>query len=162
MPRTLERAQVLHDIDAVLVAAASSYLLASDEVEDQMEGDKMEEESDVEDILEVQDIIAAYRYISRDASTRRYEINVLDAYIHEYPETAFLALFRIHRTSFWQLVAILTQAGTAGYWDHRATEYGRSVRPIYQQIAVAVYMLGGGGGIGERTGIAFNIGYSSV
>jgi len=83
--------------------------------------------------------------------------------IYQYPETAFLALFRMHRASFWQLVKISTQAGRRGYWDHRAIESGRSPKPIYYQIAVALYILGGGGGgAGERTRIALNIGYGTV
>lgn len=31
--------------------------------------------------------------------------------MNTYPETAFLALFRMHGASFWQLVKMLTEAG---------------------------------------------------
>ncbi|RPB26863.1 hypothetical protein L211DRAFT_866320 [Terfezia boudieri ATCC MYA-4762] len=45
------------------------------------------------------------------------------------------------------------------YWVQSKT--GRPPRPIYQQIAVALYVLGGGGGTGERTRHALNIGKGS-
>ena len=50
----------------------------------------------------------------------------------------------MHRTSFWHLVDVLTQAGGGGYWNRRVVVYGRSPRPMYQQIAVAFDMFGGG------------------
>ncbi|KAF8454416.1 hypothetical protein BGX38DRAFT_1141107 [Terfezia claveryi] len=66
MPRTSERAQLLHDIDAALEIAACSYLLASDEAEDEIEEESNAEH--IQDLLEVRDIIAVYRYISHDTS----------------------------------------------------------------------------------------------
>ncbi|RPB21775.1 hypothetical protein L211DRAFT_417526 [Terfezia boudieri ATCC MYA-4762] len=153
-----EKAEILQDIHATVETTACSYLLALDEVEEEEEI----EEEHIQDLLAVQEIIAAHRYLSRDTSAGRPDIDILNAYIYEYPETAFLALFRMHRASFWQLVQILTQAGTEGYWDHRAIETGRSPRPIYQQAAMALYMLGGGGGTRERTRIALNIGFGTV
>jgi len=68
----------------------------------------------------------------------------------------------MHWGFFWQLVEILPQAGSRGYWNHQALESGRSPKPIYYQIAVALYMLGGGGGTGERSWIALNIGYGTL
>jgi len=160
MPRTSERAQALEDFDAAIEVAAYAYLLGSDEVEEEEVEELEEIEAEhIQDLLAVRDIIATHRYLSRDVGAGRHEIDILEAYIYQYPETAFLALFRMHRASFWQLVEILTQAGRRGYWDHRAIESECSPKPIYYQTAVALYMLGGGGGTGERTRIALNIGY---
>ncbi|KAF8447048.1 hypothetical protein BGX38DRAFT_1142992 [Terfezia claveryi] len=116
MPRISERAQTLQDVDAAVEIAACTYLLASDEVEEEEIEEEIEEEH-IYDLLAVQEIIGTQRYLSHDTSAGRPDIDVLEAYIHEYPETAFLALFRMHRASFWHLVEILTQASRGGYWD---------------------------------------------
>jgi len=47
----------------------------------------------------------------------------------------------MHRNSFWHIVQLLTEAGGEGYWDQRGIVRGYK-RPIYQQIAVALYVLG--------------------
>lgn len=51
----------------------------------------------------------------------------------------------MHRLSFWQPVDVLTQARGEGYWNTPNITFEHSARPIYQQIAVALYILGGGG-----------------
>jgi len=81
MPRTSERAHVLEDIDAVIEIAACSHLLVSDEGG----GIDVEEEGEehTQDLLEVQEVIVAHRYLSRDTSAGRHEIDVLEPYIHE-------------------------------------------------------------------------------
>jgi len=150
MPRTSEEAHALEDIEASLETAACAYILASDSEEEE------ELEDDIEDLLLVQEIIASHL---PDASAGKHDIDILEAAIREYPETAFLALFRMHRASFWQLVEMLTQASEGGYWDPRA---GQSPRAIYQQIAVALYILGGGGGATERSPITVNIDHDTV
>ena len=112
----------------------------------------------------MQDHIASHRYLSlRDISAGRLDSDVLEAYIYEYPGTTFLVLFRMHRASFWQLVTILSDAGGQDYWDQR--QWGTLsgfCRPIYQQIAVAIYVLGGGGGTAARTRVTLNIGHGTV
>jgi len=55
------------------------------------------EEEHIQDLLAVRDIIATHRYLSHDVGAHRHEIDILEAYIYQYPETAFLALFRMHR-----------------------------------------------------------------
>ena len=126
MPRTSERACVLESIEDAIVTEVCSYLLAS--------GDEEEEEEDIEDIedlLELHEIVASHRYLSHDTSaSRHHDSDILEAYIREYPEAAFLALFRMYRASFWQLVEVLTKAGGETYWDCR-TPCRRSPRPIY-------------------------------
>ncbi|RPB28319.1 hypothetical protein L211DRAFT_375731 [Terfezia boudieri ATCC MYA-4762] len=81
----------LKDIDAAIETAACSYLLASDEAEEEDIEEQIEDEH-IQDLLAVQEIIAAPN-LSHDTSAGRHDIDVLDAYIYEYPETAFLALF---------------------------------------------------------------------
>jgi len=130
MPRTSERTQALQDIDAAIEVAAYAYLLGSDEVEEEEVEELEEIEEHIQDLLAVRDIIATPQYLSRDVGAGRHEIDILEAYIYQYPGGAFLALFRLHRVSLWQLVGILTQAGRRGYWDHRAIESGRSPKPI--------------------------------
>ncbi|KAF8425244.1 hypothetical protein EV426DRAFT_708869 [Tirmania nivea] len=88
MPRTSENAQILEDIDAAIEMTACFYLLASDEEEEEIAEDH------IQDLLAIREIIAAHRYLSHDTSTSRYDIDILDAYIYEYPETAFLGLFQ--------------------------------------------------------------------
>ena len=53
----------------------------------------------------------------------------------------------MNRESFWQLVELLTQAGGAKYWHQPEAgdaAPGRPSRPIYYQVAVGLYVLGGG------------------
>ena len=163
MPRISERAKVLESVEDAAVFASCVYLLASDEEEEEEEDEEAEdeEEEDIRELLEIHEMITSCRYLSRKASAGRVNIDILDTYIHEYPKTAFLALFRMHKESFWKLVEILTLVGGDKYWDLRATMQGRNPRPIYQQIAVALYMLGGGG-TGERARIALNIGHGTI
>ena len=154
MPRIFERAHVLESIQDTIETSVCSYLLASESEEEEAE----EQEEDIEDLLEGHEIVTSHRYLTRDTSAGRLDIDILEACIREYPETAFLALFRMHRESFWQLVEVLTKAGGEKYWDSKP---GRIPRPIYHQIAVALYILGGAG-TGERARIALNIGYGTV
>jgi len=127
-----EKAQVLRDIDTAIEVAAHAYLLASDKVEEEeMEELEEIEEEHIQDLLTVQDTIAIHRYLIHDVGAGRHEIDVFKAYIYQYPKTAFLGLFHMHRASFWQLVEILIQAGRKGYWDHGAIESVRSPKPTY-------------------------------
>ena len=65
----------------------------------------------------------------------------------------------MHRASFWLLVDVLTDAGGDGYWGMTP---GHPSRSAYQQIAIALYMLGGGAGIGERSRSQMNIRYGTL
>ncbi|KAF8426549.1 hypothetical protein EV426DRAFT_437414 [Tirmania nivea] len=111
----------------------------------------------LEELSEVYKIIAARRYIAaRKISAGRHLIfqgpSVLENLIKNYPDSAFLNLFRMHRSSFWALVDIVTPM-----WPVIAMTKKRP-RPIYQQLAVALYTLGsvGGGGL-ERLRIAYRV-----
>ena len=147
------RARALQDTEAVLEQAAYTHILASSDEED----NAIEE---IESLVAIQQTISSNRYLQPRNQNRYHE--VLEGFIHEYTETAFLALFRMHKASFRQLVQILVNASGSAYWDHRQFSRGYS-RPIHQQIAVALYMLGGGrGGTGERSRIALNIGHGTT
>ena len=51
----------------------------------------------------------------------------------------------MHRRSFWQLVELLSEAGGQEYWCQSYDKPGHPARQIFEQIAVALYVLGGGG-----------------
>ena len=57
----------------------------------------------------------------------------MDRLISEYPERAFLALFRVQRQAFWRLIPRVKD-----YWETADERIGggRYSRPIYQQVAV--------------------------
>ena len=109
-------------------------------------------------------VIASKRYISRGGSAGRHDGDSLEGtYIRVYREDAFRRLFRMQRPSFWPLVEPLTNSGGLEYWKQKPASgpgdrpglgarigpsggpLGKDSRPIYLQIAVALYMLGGGG-----------------
>ncbi|KAF8421652.1 hypothetical protein EV426DRAFT_507333, partial [Tirmania nivea] len=102
----------------------------------------------------------ARRYFAARGSAGRHHvrgISILENLIRNYPESAFLNLFRMHRTSFWMLVDLITPMWPA--------EPGAKTppRPIYQQVAVALYVIGSvGGGGKERSRIALNISKGAV
>ena len=66
-----------------------------------------------EQYLAIREVIISQQYLHRGDSAGRHARSS-EEYIQHYPESAFLALFRMHRTSFWQLVNLLTQAGRPG------------------------------------------------
>jgi len=70
-------------------------------------------EEDLEDLLAIREVIASDRYCD---SAGWHDIDILEAYNRDYPDTAFLMLFRIYRASFWQVVEILVHAGGGAYW----------------------------------------------
>ena len=58
---------------------------------------------DIRELLEIHEMITSCWYLSRKASAGRVNIDILDTYIHEYPKTAFLALFGMYKESFWRM-----------------------------------------------------------
>jgi len=121
MPRTSQRARALQDIDTAIECLVYADVLAvstSEDEEDEADVEDTEIFGDIESLLVVRASIARqHYYLPRNTSARRHHVDVLEAYIQEYPETAFLALFRMHRDSFWHIVQLLTEAGGEGYWD---------------------------------------------
>ena len=107
----------------------------------------------------IKKIVDSHRYLSsRGKSAGRHgNHDSLERYIREYPESSFRSLFRMQRASFWQLVEVLTHAGGPEYWCQN--DVGRGCpRPIYQQIAAGLYVLGGGGTV-LKSRILLNIGH---
>ncbi|RPB25364.1 hypothetical protein L211DRAFT_836696 [Terfezia boudieri ATCC MYA-4762] len=102
MPRTTEKAQALYLIETEAENTVYADALASSSE------DENDYEEDLEDLLTLREVIASDRYLlSRNTSAGRHDIDLLEAYIQDYPNTAFLSLFRMYRASFWQLVEIL-------------------------------------------------------
>jgi len=147
MPRKSQRASALQDIGTAIECLIYADILAVSSSEDKEDEDVEDIESfgDIESLLAVRASIARQcYYLPQHTSAGRHNVDILEAYIQQYPETAFFALFRMHRNSFWHIVQLLTEAGGEGFWDQREIVHGYK-RPIYQQIAVALYVLGGGG-----------------
>ena len=164
MPRTTERGQALQAIESALESTVLVYLMESSCEEDDFPVHEFEE--NIGDHLAIQEAIASSRYLYRGDSAGRHasHSDSLEEYIQHYPEAAFLALFRMHRTSFWQLVDLLTRASGPDYWGHDQSQHkkpGRPSKPIHQQIAVGLYVLRGGQTL-EKSRIAMNIGYGMV
>ena len=159
MPRISAKSQVLQDIQTAIDATTWGYLFASSSEEE----DDMEE--DLEDLLDIRGVIASQRYMSRGGhgSAGRHADDSLEAYIRDYPEDAFRRLFRMQRSSFWPLVELLTNAGGAEYWKQSPPGQPRKpARPIYQQIAAGLYMLGGGGRTVADCRVNMNIGHGTI
>ena len=156
MPRISERLQALKGIEeavesAVVTLVISPLIQSNHAIEDR-----------ISMLFALHDSISLHRYLaSRGISAGRHAGNSLEAYIHEYSDTGFQALFRMPRESFWQLVQLLTNASSEAYWNQNSTA-GRPARPIYQQIAVGLHTLGGAGGTSENSHFTLNIGYGSI
>ncbi|RPB19968.1 hypothetical protein L211DRAFT_895539 [Terfezia boudieri ATCC MYA-4762] len=132
MPRTTEKAQALYQIETEAENTLYADALASSSE------DENDYEEDLEDLLTLREVIASDQYLlSRNTSAGWHDIDLLEAYIQDYPNTAFLSLFRMYRASFWQLVEILTLAGGEDYWVQSKT--GRPPRPIYPSM-IASYL----------------------
>jgi len=86
----------------------------------------------LEELWVVYKIVSARHYIaSRGISAGRHmhhgvgEISILENLIKNYPEQAFLKQFRMHRTSFWALIELITPM-----WPTEPTSK-KKPRPIY-------------------------------
>ena len=97
MPRTSDKSDALRDIETFIKSATCDYLLASTSSEEE------DAEEDIEDLLCIHEVLVSYRYLSRGNGAGRHGDDSLEAYIHQYPDPAFLTLFRMHRASFWQV-----------------------------------------------------------
>ena len=162
MPRISERSQALQDINAALEIEACEYALSP--LMDEPEGTSIK--GYIQDLILMHDMISSTRYLFKGpkCSGGRHAGDSLEAYIHEYSDTSLLHLFRMHREYFWQLVQLLTQEGGNAYWCQANADIprtGQPARPIYQQIAIAPNVLGGGM-TGEKCQMLLNIGYRSI
>ena len=87
MPRISEKSEALQGVSTTI---ESTILIesSSEDLEDL--------EDDLEDLAIIYDVITSQRY--RDSTAGRHADDSLEAYIRQYPETGFLALFRMHRS----------------------------------------------------------------
>ena len=94
MPRISERSQALQDINAALETAACEYALSP--LMDEPEGTPIK--GYIQDLILMHDMISSTRYLFKGpkGSAGRHAGNSLEAYIHEYPDSSFLHLFRMH------------------------------------------------------------------
>ena len=100
-------------------------------------------------------------YLSSRVHGCSHEEGTLDEVIYILSERSFRANFRMKRDSFWRLVGRL-----GCYWETVPTEdqdgRGRKPRPIYQQLAIGLYVLGAEGGGVERHRVSLNVGHGTV
>ena len=90
---------------------------------------------------------ASFRFLERDLYASH--IGRFDYFIYGESDAAFLATFRLSRPAFWRLTDLLTATG-GDIWRQSFGGPGRQARPIYQQIASALYILGDSGSSYER------------
>jgi hypothetical protein len=81
-----------------------------------------------------------------------------------FPESSFLVNFRMKPESFWALIELLELKGGNDYWCQNSGQAGggNSGRPVFQQVAVALYVLGSAGATLERTRMKLNIGKGTI
>ena len=115
----------------------------------------------MEDLWEIHELVSKKRYfMDRTLSAGRHEGDTLHHLIYDYPDSAFLTMFRMHRDAFWKIVELLTP-----HWKKTERLYrgGRiNIRDINMQVAVGLYCLGAEGGGVERHRISLNISYGST
>ena len=88
MPRISEKSEALQ---AVSTSIESTIFICPIESSSEEEEDL---EDDSEDLAIIYDVITSQRYLaSRDCIAGRHADDSLEAYIRQYPKTAFLALF---------------------------------------------------------------------
>lgn len=152
MPRISKKAT----LEKVLVEAAHDLNIA-------MLLDSEPDSSDdefIEDLLIIYECVSSSRYL-QPRTVKNWNSDILEGHIQNQSNGEFLSMFRMHRDSFWKLATRLEEAGGKDYWRQRPS-IGNLPRPIYQQIAVAIYVLGGGAGGAERERRMLNIGRGTV
>ena len=67
---------------------------------------------EMEDLWEIHELVSEKRYLmDRTLSAGRHEGDILYRLIYDYPDSAFLTMFRMHPDAFWKIVELLTP-----YW----------------------------------------------
>jgi len=120
MPRSSEKSMVRAEFEEAIEDVCTIIALEAQSREDsdkEMSGEDSEFEdvgngrSDwkvVKDLVDIYDIFLEPRYmITSCESAGRHEDDVLGNLIYMFPESAFLALFRMKRASFWALVELV-------------------------------------------------------
>jgi DDE superfamily endonuclease len=120
----------------------------------------------LDELLALADTLAGSRYLIPRSVGSAGRLSIDDAimeFLH-FPESGFLVNFRMMPQSFWALVELLEQKGDGDYWGQRSAGPlgGNTGRPVFQQVAVALYVLGSAGGSLERTRMTLNIGKGTI
>ncbi len=150
MPRNTERSSLVQTLEIFLDFALLQSLFNED-VDQELTDDL------VEFLVVLLGSIQSTRYLhTRQIGTAGYQpIDTLSNIIYCYSDTSFRACFRVTKDAFWKIVQICEDS------DVWAQNSRKEARPIYQQIAVALYSLGGRES-GERTRVHMNIGHGTV
>jgi hypothetical protein len=106
------------------------------------------------DLLALAEVLAGLRYLNPRSigSAGRLPIADIITEFLKYPEDGFLVNFRVTPESFWAPVELLETRGGDDHWHQNSggDRGGGPGRPAFQQIAVALYVLGSAGGTFER------------
>jgi hypothetical protein len=113
------------------------------------------------DLLALAELLAGLRYLNPRSigSAGRLPIaDIITEFLNYPEEDGFLANFRVTPESFWALVELLD------HWHQNSggDRGGGPGRPAFQQIAVALYVLGSAGGTFERIRMKLNIGKGTI
>ena len=82
-------------------------------------GEEDWDEGIIEEMEEIHELVSEKRYLmDRTLSAGRHEGDTLYHLIYDYPESAFLTMFRMHRNAFWKIVELLTP-----YWKKTERTY---------------------------------------
>ena len=89
--------------------------------------------------------------------------HVLNNLIYRFLDTGFRACFRMGRALFWRLIHLCENIPEAAtIFLQNGGVHAPTPRPIYQQIATALYILGASGGGAERARILLDISYGTI
>ena len=124
-----------------------------------------DDDSDVEfleDLYACWSKLRSQRYMAprEHGSAGRHSACATHVLIYRFSDTGFRACFRMGRASFWRLIHLCEDIPEAATIFHlNGGVHAPTPRPIYQQIATALYILGASGGGAERARILLDIGY---
>jgi hypothetical protein len=174
MPNSSERAQALARLETQLTTLAENICDAWIVLRDAIEGETPLGVQEYLELLHTYEQLASQRYsvprvygfVGGGAQGGgRYGVHVIDDLLHRFPETPFRAMWRLEFEEFQELADLLIEAApTETFWGPVPGNPtgGRPARPPIEQIAIALYVLGGSGGSRERDRIALNIGKGST
>ena len=109
MPRLSARRAFLNDIEAYLESRGIIRFLQITMMKSNWDEGIIEE---MEDLWEIHELVSEKRYLmDRTLSAGRHEGDILYRLIYDYPDSAFLTMFRMHPDAFWKIVELLTP-----YW----------------------------------------------
>jgi hypothetical protein len=105
-----EKAKIEVDITITIESIVVAMLLDSDAENEEDEDDYLDQ---IETLGASYDIISSARYLQRGkiGSAGKLGVEAIDR-LTEMPERAFLALFRMHRQTFWDLCELLEDKGS--------------------------------------------------